>query len=99
MAKRLKAVEQMTRYIDAEPIKKQLEKTSINAQTTFINTVLIGLLDKAPPADVVEVVHGEWIRTDDTYTLFECSSCKKVSNHRWNFCPNCGAKMDGKKVE
>lgn len=44
------------RYIDVEPIKKQLEKISINAQTTFINTVLIGLLDEAPTADVVEVV-------------------------------------------
>lgn len=43
----------MARYIDADLIKQKLQEKSINDPTTFINTVLIGLLDDAPTADVV----------------------------------------------
>ena len=54
----------------------------------------------APAANVVEVVHGEWIAHGYKW---RCSVC----NHRLNldgtptengfyFCPNCGAKMDRK---
>ena len=43
----------MSRYIDADLIKQKLQEKSINDPTTFINTVLIGLLDDAPTADVV----------------------------------------------
>lgn len=52
----------------------------------------------APTIDYAPVVHGEWIRQDETYTRFQCSSCKS-ENHgrRWLFCPICGAKMDSKK--
>ena len=46
----------MARYIDADKIKSKLQEKSINSATTFINTVLIGLLDDEPTADVVEVV-------------------------------------------
>jgi hypothetical protein len=42
----------MARYIDAEIIKNKLKKASINPSTTFINTVLAGLIDNAPTADV-----------------------------------------------
>lgn len=56
----------MARYIDAEPIVKNLKSKIINPQTSFINTVLIGLLDKAPTADVVEVVF--------------CKDCKHYTN-------------------
>ena len=46
--------------------------------------------------DAVPVVHGEWIAQDATYTRFMCSACnsKNYSGHH-NFCPNCGARMDG----
>ena len=44
------------RYIDAEKIKQKLNDKIINPQTAFINGVLIGLLDREPTADVVEVV-------------------------------------------
>jgi hypothetical protein len=98
----------MAEYIDRVPILQQLENTKINAQTVFINSILEGLLKKAPAADVVEVVHGEWIPIEaDGYAdgypvwdLWECSECRE--EHRGDedtltpYCPNCGAKMDGK---
>lgn len=59
-----------------------------------------------PAADVVEVVHGYWIITEEILeTIRECSCChcktyypKPLSfNVRKSpYCEDCGAKMDGK---
>ena len=54
--------------------------------------------DKIPTIDVQEVKHGKWeyegqILGLDTY---KCSLCKKDEFGMSNYCPNCGAKMDGK---
>ena len=60
---------------------------------------------KIPTADVEEVRHGEWVLLE--YCANEgvyCSIChKKVYRKDYanqktqsNYCPNCGAKMDGK---
>ena len=58
---------------------------------------------KLPAADVAEVRHGRWI---DAYPDIEpnpmfmygiCSECgfeQGISKYL-NYCPNCGAKMDG----
>lgn len=43
----------MYEYIDRKPIIDKLKRTSTNATNTFINTVLIGLLNDEPTADVV----------------------------------------------
>ena len=47
-----------------------------------------------PAADVAPVVHGRWIVTD----VITCSECQHFTRSefagRWNYCPNCGARMD-----
>lgn len=53
-----------------------------------------------PIADVAPVVHGQWIADGDGYHwTYNCSICAWKDgypfNERHNFCPNCGAKMDG----
>lgn len=56
-----------------------------------------------PAADVVEVVHGEW-EIIGAYAIefvdAKCSVCGYVDcfdeNGIYKFCPECGAKMDGK---
>ena len=57
--------------------------------------------------DAVEVVHGRWIeRPLDNFRKYEvkCSECGFVGIGNYdqyhdpcdfNYCPNCGAKMDG----
>lgn len=69
----------------------------------------VELIEKTPTADVVEVVHGEWIEEWDSEHFVSscvCSACRRGtcrdSLMKWiksAYCPNCGAKMDGKKVE
>jgi hypothetical protein len=56
---------------------------------------------KMKPADVAPVVHGKWIDEDPAFAEYfaNCSVCGyeiDVHNERgyFNFCPNCGAKMD-----
>lgn len=63
-----------------------------------------------PAADVVEVRHGEWVGEMNmrlnlpqlsAYDDWHCSECDWVYPERHisrlsNYCPNCGAKMDGK---
>lgn len=50
--------------------------------------------------DVAPVVHGRWIE-QETYTfgtMYDCSICDARildNGHSWNYCPNCGAKMEG----
>ncbi len=65
------------------------------------------VIKRLPAADVAEVVHGEWMRTDDDWnslTTIQCSLCgeewcfevdEDVSLLNYKYCPNCGAKMDG----
>ena len=66
------------------------------------------LLD-ASTVDAVEVVHGRWIHdcveacspfVDSLpvwVDVMQCSVCNEYieGSHGTNYCPNCGAKMDG----
>ena len=53
----------------------------------------------APTVDAVEVVHGRWIEKPYLFgTTRYCSICGQnygMPHGVFNYCPNCGAKMDG----
>jgi hypothetical protein len=52
-------------------------------------------LNYVPSADVAPVRHGHWEVIDaEEPRRYGCSECKRLSWHRENYCPNCGAKMD-----
>ena len=56
-------------------------------------------VENFPAADVAPVRHGRWIEQEKyTFgTMYDCSICgdRILDNgHSWNYCPNCGAKMD-----
>lgn len=56
-------------------------------------------------ADVVEVMHGEWIMTDLRFAEMSCSICGFTYYGEYDeecmskYCPECGAKMDGERGE
>lgn len=59
----------------------------------------VKVLDEMPAADVAPVRHGRWIN-ENFYT--HCSDCGKMAIYdkygqevESDYCPHCGAKMDG----
>ena len=56
-----------------------------------------------PAADVAPVVQEKWLLDRwPSWPHRECSRCKimiprtkEVADQYWQYCPNCGAKMDG----
>lgn len=56
-------------------------------------------IDKLPTVDAAPVVHGRWWHCDDDCELwYECSVCSASSPIEANYCPSCGAKMDGEST-
>lgn len=63
--------------------------------------MMIKAVRQIPPADVAPVVHGEWIiggvGTNGVIGNWHCSVCNGVSLKDSEYCPDCGALMDGGK--
>lgn len=60
------------------------------------------MLEVLPAADVQEVKHGEWkldgfVDFDDgtSQVMLKCSVCGTTQGVMTDYCPNCGASMDG----
>lgn len=92
--------------------KFQNEVCTYNVLTHPIGYCVLDKLDDVlnnmPVADVVEVKHGHWekcIPRKINQPEAVCSNCGRdvvytVVNGKWkfeNYCPNCGAKMDGER--
>ena len=74
----------------------------------------IGNIEEQPAADVAPVVHAHWQPDEDTVQCSACGfgtfmdgyffvhgECTHADDRsfRFSFCPNCGAKMDGKECK
>ena len=57
------------------------------------------LMMDAPAVDAVPVVHGRWEDDGEDHRYHTCSVCNYMTIPRYNYCPNCGARMDGDKHE
>ena len=94
------------RPIDADALKDNLIATLAvyrrNAKydkTLVPYKRVIGIISSAPTIDAVSVVHGEWLDEHEDghgFWVGTCSQCGKARRID-NFCPNCGAKMDGER--
>ena len=85
----------MAEYIDRNTaIAKVTALEVIEPLSTMVDVKR--LLADIPAADVASVRHGRWIMHDDEFGLScECSACHIETMGDGNYCPNCGAKMDG----
>ena len=97
----------MADYIERSYIRKMaMLEMAYTMETETDAAVVLRMIDDAPAADVAPVVHGRW---DDSgrYTFpggaiaVRCTECgcalteSEYHLENWNYCPVCGAKMDG----
>lgn len=71
--------------------------TSIPAQyrCTITNEYHIGGYNC--DVEFAPVQHRKWVELPPFKNIFVCSSCERLGEYHWNYCPHCGAKMDGKE--
>lgn len=84
------------RLIDAD----QFILTLMDAVLSSVDEdTILDLVDSIPTVDAVPVVHGRWVthyRSGTTVAEGYVSTCCDMWNNRKSdYCPNCGAKMDG----
>lgn len=101
----------MARYVDAEKLVFEPDEQGgangvlilgrRNGKTMrLVLNALKQMVDGLPTEDVAPVVHGRfmYVRDDELIDHWECSVCHGLIPSEyihWNYCPSCGAKMDG----
>lgn len=89
----------MTRPIDADALNIDREHFDTYADYSHA----FDMIDNAPTIDAVPVRHGKWIYSNDFHWyVASCNKCgyqrrtdiKAEGWNQWNYCPNCGARMD-----
>ena len=76
------------------------------AHIPMVQDALRKAVDSMPTVDAVPVVHGRWIRVYSRPGVFKylgwtCDQCGQRTGNEYapqwyKFCPDCGARMDGK---
>lgn len=98
----------MADYIDrAELLKKQYNASNFCSPELAEMVVDVRDIEDAPAADVAPVRHGRWLlerEPDGKPFCFHCSVCDSDFHYigitvAYDYCPNCGAKMDGGEKE
>lgn len=93
----------MAEYIERKAVEKYIESGLNNPDKSkaFGHDAIeiMAEVHYMPAADVAPVVHGEWINPKGGFwEVCQCSicgSCWPTIGDAHNYCPNCGAKMDG----
>ena len=85
-------------YIERESAIKSLLNDCLG-QVSYSREDAADCIFYLDTADVAPVRHGRWVPTKAPF-MNECEDCsvcgyRTVWGHRYNYCPNCGAKMGG----
>ena len=99
----------MAEYIEKEALMRQIKEThcaecnsyhGVRCRACWVDDTL-GYIDSEPAAEVAQVLHGRW-KVEVGMNFFKernCPVCKKrIESNFCNYCPNCGAKMDGDRL-
>lgn len=91
----------MAKYIPKETALKVVKKYETTnglalGRHTGLAICIASEIAEIPAVDVAPVVHAQWI--EDESGIIICPECKRGYNliaKFTNYCPACGAKMDG----
>ena len=94
----------MPRLIDADALKASLIHDYAYAAAEMV--------DKATTIEAESVKHGRWIvggscnhvphriKNPEKWVIYKCSECGYSNGRKQsNYCPNCGAKMEGGEAD
>lgn len=84
------------KYVHAATLRRRVYNCLKDFPCEYTKEDVLSCIDRVPAADVEPVRHGKWIWKDnepDNYVCI-CSNCNVESEHLYNYCPNCGAKME-----
>ena len=100
----------MAKYIDREALVEWLKRIPLKDLSDGLGLCRVIMEDdfkkaikkmpKGIVADVAPVRHGRWVKQDKYAfgTFYDCSICDNRildTGRSWNYCPNCGCRMDG----
>ena len=80
----------MTEYIERAALKRELAPYEENDFSQQMD-VILAIVDAQPAADVAPVRHARWIKHEG---YDECEACHAKVIFGYNYCPNCGDRMD-----
>ena len=102
----------MAEYIDKQAVEEMIESAQLISDGEYSGYCTEDInISSIHAADVAPVVHGRWELEYETYGKMRCSVCKKealiekakgdvdiiTTYVDSNYCPHCGARMDGKE--
>lgn len=92
----------MAEYIDKQAFNDAIREAVRKCPNSFYNGLEVArqIAHDMDAADVFPVRHGRWVKTigeNGVTSACHCNLCGFEDNRYllFNYCPNCGAKMDG----
>ena len=100
----------MAEYIEREALMRRIKEIhcaecdsyhGVRCRACWVDDTL-DYIDSEPAADVTPVRHGRWVSVPHKLARI-CSVCNRDEPYKfadidadvYDYCPNCGAKMDG----
>lgn len=100
MDKYIKEQDIIDRIYPVDPENDGSDGCTIVVQNLLLTSDEIeALVNEIPSADVAPVVHARWVNVNkEVEQMCRCSACGYPVSYFWSrteYCPHCGAKMDG----
>lgn len=89
----------MDRFPYAKDPKRPETYSKYNEGWSDACDYILGMIEAENIEDVAPVVHGRWLKNERfKQKRRKCSECGFDSDFEFNFCPNCGARMDAEFI-
>ena len=85
------------RLIDANALKTRINNVPMHGDSNVfydIMSELVSVVASAPTIDAKLVMHGCWNERMPDSGYYECSKCRSYQMGKWDYCHDCGARMD-----